>query len=80
VSFHFGSEIGVRADMLAPVSVLDGELSATARINPAARQYATIAILGLPIVMTSQKTGIIQQSGTCGKPFSGMAGPLDELN
>jgi hypothetical protein len=72
--------MGVRADMLGPVSVLDGELSATARINPAARQYATIAILGLPIVMTSQKIGIIQQSGTCGKPFSGMASLLDAFN
>jgi len=72
--------MSVRADMLAPVCVLDGELSATARMNPAARQYAKIAILGLPIVMTSQKTGIIQQSGTRGKPFSGMASPLNGFN
>lgn len=72
--------MSVRADMLAPVCVLDGALSATARINPAARQYATIAILGLPIVMTSQKKGIIQQSGTCGKPFSGIGKPADAFN
>jgi hypothetical protein len=30
--------------------------------------------------MTSQKKGIIQQSGTCGKPFSGIGKPADAFN
>jgi hypothetical protein len=41
--------------MLAVICVFDGELSATARMNPIARQYATIAILGLPMVRPPEK-------------------------
>src|SRR4029077_4193677 len=72
----FGSEMGVRADMPAPVCVLDGEPSATARINPAARQYATIAILGLPIVMTSQKTGSFSSPGPVASRFRELASQM----
>jgi hypothetical protein len=52
---NFRSEIGVTAGMLAVICVFDGELSATARMNPIARQYATIAILGLPMVRPPEK-------------------------